>query len=703
MDGPLRRAVLAILVALAALSAAAPASAGSRVEAPAVEPGCDPIDPAHCLFPWPNDYFTVRDKRTPTGRRLALTTSMMPRNKDGVPIEPADYNRSDGFSPGQGIVLKVPGFDTTEALRRSGAVPVTDLERAYDRHQPIVVINARTRRRHLIWAEVDSNASSPAQAALLIRPGVNFREGERYIVALRRLRGADGARLPASRAFSLYRDRVKTTSRAFELRRPHMEKIFRTLGSAGVQRHDLNLAWDFTVASGKSLSQRMLSIRDRAFAELGDRDLGDLEVDGRAPSFTVDTVTDFTAAEQPNVARRVEGTVTVPCFLDTVGCPSGSRYSLGADGLPTRLPGNSYSARYICNVPRSASAAAPARPSLYGHGLFGDAGEVRADNVEQLGNENNVLVCGADWIGMADEDVVPNALQILTDLSRFPSLADRLQQGFLDFMFVGRAMVHPAGFASHPAFREGTRPLIDTRRLFYYGNSQGGIAGGALTAVAPDFNRSVLYVGATNYSVLLDRSVDFDPFGAVLNPSYPNQLQRPLLLSLIQILWDRGEPNGYAQHMTDDPYRNTPEHKVLQILSFGDHQVANVATEVQARTIGSRLRTPAVDPGRHTDVDPYFGIPRIKRLPYDGNALVVWDIGPLRPPGCGAPGAPECQGTPAPPTTNTPPRIGVDPHDLVIESEARARRQIAEFLRVRGRLIDPCGAFPCHAAGWGGP
>ena len=112
------------------------------------------------------------------------------------------------------------------------------------------------------------------------------------------------------------------------------------------------------------------------------------------------------------------------------------------------------------------------------------------------------------------------------------------------------------------------------------------------------------------------------------------------------MLWDRGEPNGYAQHMTDDPYRNTPEHKVLQILSFGDHQVANVATEVQARTIGSRLRTPAVDPGRHTDVDPYFGIPRIKRLPYDGNALVVWDIGPLRPPGCDAPGAPECEGTP---------------------------------------------------------
>ena len=115
---------------------------------------------------------------------------------------------------------------------------------------------------------------------------------------------------------------------------------------------------------------------------------------------------------------------------------------------------------------------------------------------------------------------------------------------------------------------------------------------------------------------------------------------------MIQMLWDRGEPNGYAWHMTSDPPPNTPRHKVLQILSFGDHQVSNLATEVQARTIGSRLRLPAVDPGRHTDRTPYYGIPPIKRFPYSGDAaLVVWDIGPLRPPGCGAAGAPECLGT----------------------------------------------------------
>jgi hypothetical protein len=474
-----------------------------------------------------------------------------------------------------------------------------------------------------------------------------------------------------------------------------MEEIFRRLGHSDVKRGSLYLAWDFTVASERSLTRRMLSIRDRAFAELGDRDLTDLHVEGAAPKFTIDKIIEPTVAQNPNVRRRIEGHVTVPCFLDQPDCPPGSRFRLGPDGLPVRIPGNTTEAPFICNIPRPATAANPARPSLYGHGLFGDAGEVGADNVEQLGDENNVLVCASDFAGMSESDL-PNALGVLQDLSKFPTLADRLQQGFLNFLYLGRAMVHPQGFASSLAFRDAEGPLIDTRRLFYYGNSQGGIAGGALTAVAPDFNRSVLYVGAMNYSLLVTRSIDFAPFGSVLDGSYPDHLERPLLLSLMQVLWDRGEPDGYAWHMTSDPLPNTPRHKVLQLLSFGDHQVANVATEVEARTIGSRLRLPAVDPGRHTDVRPYYGIPPIGGFPFDGDAaLVVWDIGPLRAGGA--------FGTPAPPITNTPPSIGVDPHDLVIDSEPSVRRQIAEFLRIGGRVIDVCGTAPCHAAGWTGP
>src|SRR5581483_2858700 len=134
----------------------------------------------------------------------------------------------------------------------------------------------------------------------------------------------------------------------------------------------------------------------------------------------------------------------------------------------------------------------------------------------------------------------------------------------------------------------------------YDGNSQGGIEGGALTALAPDFDHAVLGVPGMNYSLLIQRSVDFDPFGALLDPSYPNEIERPLIISLLEVLWTRGDADGYAQHMTDNPYPDTPRHKVLLEMAFGDHQVTNWATEVEARTIGARLRAPAVFPGRST-------------------------------------------------------------------------------------------------------
>ena len=93
----------------------------------------------------------------------------------------------------------------------------------------------------------------------------------------------------------------------------------------------------------------------------------------------------------------------------------------------------------------------------------------------------------------------------------------------VNFLFLGRAMIHPKGFASSLAFWDNKGPLIDTRRLYYSGGSQGGIAGGALTAVAPDFTRSVLIVPAMNYSLLLTRSIDFDPFAPGALPGLPGR------------------------------------------------------------------------------------------------------------------------------------------------------------------------------------
>ena len=682
------RLLASLALAFSALiTAAAPAAA----QVPGVL-DCDELDQSHCLYPFPNDRFTVADPGTDTGRRLNLPLLGVPRNVAGKPIDPSDMNRADGFSPGSLIITKVPGLDNQAAFEQTGAVPITDMARSFDPDQPVVVLDADTGQRHLIWAEIDANPADPADRTLLIRPGTNLEEGHRYIVALRNLKDAGGNTIQARSPFRAWRDNPNPNAGG---RRGHMEDIFETLADAGIDRDSLYLAWDFTVASEDSLAGRMLHIRDDAFEQLGDTNLADLQVDGRAPAFTVDTVTTYTPEQDARIARRIEGTFEVPCYIAAgLTCTPGLPFVLDDDGKPLRLVEGTVQANYICHVPRSASAASPARASLYGHGLLGSAGEIGQSQLKSLGNDHNFVFCATDWDGMSSEDL-PNVATLLVDLSRFNTLADRGQQGMLNQLFLGRLMIHPDGFSSVAPFQDGGQSVIDTRRLFYDGNSQGGIMGGGLTAVAPDFEHAVLGVPGMNYSTLLRRSVDFvgddmltvalnggEGFGysSLMYTAYPNELERPLILALIQLLWDRAEANGYAHHMTDDPLENTPAHRVLLHVAFGDHQVAPVTAEVEARTIGARvLHKPMLDPGRHSDVDPFYAIDAIPVFPDDGSALVVWDAG-----------------TPTPPITNTPPRAGQDPHEFPRRQPA-AREQKSAFLRIGGQIIDVCGGGPCYA------
>ena len=68
----------------------------------------------------------------------------------------------------------------------------------------------------------------------------------------------------------------------------------------------------------------------------------------------------------------------------------------------------------------------------------------------------------------------------------------------------------------------------------------------------------MLGVPGMNYSTLLNRSVDFDPTPLVLGTAYPDPIDRPLMLSLVQMLWDRGEATATPHHMTDDPLPARP-------------------------------------------------------------------------------------------------------------------------------------------------
>ena len=234
-------------------------------------------------------------------------------------------------------------------------------------------------------------------------------------------------------------------------------------------------------------------------------------------------------------------------------------------------------------------------------------------------------------------------------MSNFPSLADRSQQGFLNFLFLGRVLVHPDGLASDPAFQDADgSPVFDTSHLVYDGNSQGGIMGGALTALSPDLTRATLGVTGMNYSTLLNRSVDWEgSYGAINYTFYPDKQEQQLVFSLVQMLWDRAEADGYALHMTDDPLPNTPAHQVLMQVGIGDYQVANLSAEVEARTIGAARLTTDLRDDRHWSPERFFGFDTFSGA-HRGSALIYFD-----------------SGNPLPPSANVPPPDhDADPHEI---------------------------------------
>ena len=295
------------------------------------------------------------------------------------------------------------------------------------------------------------------------------------------MRTADGRVIRASRPFRRAARRHRSARTTASRRAaPHIESLFRTLARAGVDRDDLFLAWDFTVASERNLSERMLAIRDDAFAQLGDTDLArpggrraprprspiskvteDRSTDGRSCAGSTGTVDGPVLPRPARAARRAA------TFNYAGGAAGASRATRRRRASPATSRGS------------RANGCAAARAGIYGHGLLGSRGEVNQGQLKTLSQTHGFVFCATDWIGMACTDTprpaersrstlpdcdIPTIATILADITNFPTLADRVQQGMLNFLYLGRAMIHPQGLGTDAAFQVGRQRPCSTPR-----------------------------------------------------------------------------------------------------------------------------------------------------------------------------------------------------------------------------------------------
>jgi hypothetical protein len=673
-----------LLMAAASIGAAGvPAlAAGSPRVAPSVMPdaavhGCDALLEAptdhHCLLPWPNDAFT-RHANTSTGRRLDISSEVDPANKDGVHIDATAQNHADGFSPGSMIMTYVSGL----SIEKSKIATSTDIGKSLAPNSPIVIFDTATHTRVPYFAELDAQVSDPSKQLLLIHPAVALTEGHRYAIALRHLKDATGDRIaPLATTEAALAGTLKPARRGAHIKWVIRHELSSVLGPTVPFQ-----AWDFTVASANSLAGPALTMHELAYDWLDDHHVvsGTPTVTNDfAPAFTV------TSVEEQDGVRHVHGTFDVPLFLADASPFSG--FVTDHAGNPKINETATWPANFICVLPSTVQSDGPATPTLYGHGLLGDAGEVEGGSFS-AGVLHNLMGCATNWVGMSEFDI-PNVARNLIDMSTFDTQVDHMLQGFVNFQFLGRLVNSDSGFVTDPAFQSDGHPLFKTHDCHFMGYSQGGIMGGAVSALSTEWSRAILGVPGMDYGgVLLNRSIDWNAFAAIFTVSYTDPVDQQIVLQLGQLLWDRGENEGYAQHLTVHPYPGIAPKQIFIIENYGDHQVANISAEMLARTIGARNHQPAfrsrffgAAPRLNVPVEPQWGLSKLNHHGQVTAGLVLWDYG-----------------TPTPPTDNHAPdgdTFGQDPHGFG-RGNASLLNQITTFI-ASGVIPNECGDSACQS------
>ncbi|MSP25346.1 MAG: hypothetical protein EXR75_09315 [Myxococcales bacterium] len=620
------------------------AGGGGNGDDPLAGADCDPMVPTQCGFPFPSNVWLRDDSSTVTKKRVHFGLTTLPVMIDVGHIDRELLADRDGFSPAQAPMTHMPGATET------GLPTQDDIDLSLSLDSPTILIEAETGTPVPHHAEIDANGETREEGALMLRPAVRLKDATRYIVAIRRVRDEAGEPLLPNPIFKALRDGTPHEDRTVGARRKLYEDIFARLSMAGYATDDLQLAWDYTTASRDDTTRWLLHMRDDALKVVGD--LG--------PEYTVTEVT-----ENPNehLRRRIRGKMKVPLYLDT--SMAGGQLVFGEDGLPKQNGFGEFD--FVVHVPHAATTGTPGALLQNGHGLLGSMNEGQNGYLAKIANAGNFVAFSVPLVGMASEDEATIQLAIVSDFGLFKGVIGRQHQGIVNSLLAMRMMA--GRFVNDPNVQFDGKSAIDPTSRFYRGDSQGGIFGATYMAITTDVERGLLGEPGMPYNLLLNRSVDFEPFFIVLKAKFKNMRDIQVLLGATQMLWDRTEPSGYLPYLSENLLPNTPAHQVLLHVAIGDYQVTPLGAHIMARTLGARNITPA-----NRDI---WGVAS-SAAPYQGNAIVEFDFG-----------LPDVPKKNVPPTGPDFPEDG-DPHDKVRALDS-AMAQSITWLRT-GVVEQKCAA-----------
>ncbi|RME24836.1 MAG: hypothetical protein D6798_10255, partial [Deltaproteobacteria bacterium] len=561
------------------------------------DPACENLLLTHCMLPFPSDRFRVGD-----GRDEWLDFGdAMPWTRAGTPMSGSFFLGVDGYGVSTPILLQ------WEGATLDGLPEVFHPEQSLSSDSGSVMIDADTGEWIPHWAERDYLTADLEDPLIILRPAIPLPAGHRVVVALRGLRGADGALLDAPAGFAALRDQAASEVVGLHARRLHFDQdVFPVLEDAGLDRGELQLAWDFTVATPDDAIADLLAVRDRMLAIIGDQ----------GPSYVIDSV-------EEDVDEFIEWKLTGRAFIPSFLLPpddNGLRLLRRDDeGLPVAEGTEAWP--FTLQIPRGLAGGGQAGVLQYGHGFLGSSREADNGWLREMAQSHGFLVLATNLQGM-DEDAAAVWIQALTDdPGWFPWFSEPVMQGLANQLALQRMMVGGFLDETDPRWTDGGAPLYDPERVWYAGNSQGGTMGTLMMALSTDVTRGGLGVPGAAYPFLLHRSTVFTETAALLAGIFEDPVDASLLLALLGTGFNRIEPLVYAPHIADDPLPDTPEHAVLLHVAKEDSQVHNQVSFLLGRAVGARIPEDAVEavwgldtaawpmPGPASLVEYDFGVP----------------------------------------------------------------------------------------------
>jgi hypothetical protein len=547
---------------------------------PELEDGCQPLLAGHhCLFPYPSDYFREADPDMATGYRISVTGAAANITDRGMNAEFTSFYDTDGFSKIPLIVGALPG-----ALVADGFVDIlSDFSQTELPTSKTLLIHAETGAFVPHFADLDPGAFDETKRTVSLHPVVDLEERTRYIVAFQGIEHEEGGPAPAAEGFAHLRDGTSEGIAALDGVREHFESdIFGVLQDAGIERSNLQLAWDFTTGSDEEPMADILKIREMTQLWLADNDA----------NLVIDRIVE-NPENKPDVWRRIEGRITVPLYLEST--ESGASFARDAGGIVKN--NGTAEAEFLVSIPKSLrDASEMGRPLFYGHGFFGSRTELDGDLTRTISSSLKTVMIAIDWWGMSNVDIVTLVEDLSADPLHTLRFSDRLHQSMSNWIVMTSLLEDLALQPEllRPALGEGSGggalagdPLIDVAHgISFMGISQGHILGGVLAAILPKLDRVVLNVGGAGLSHFMFRAEAFEALLELISRHFERSIEQYAWAAGTQRVFDRIDPGHYARYILREPLEGASPRRVLMQMGVGDVAVPNFGTYLHARAIG---------------------------------------------------------------------------------------------------------------------